>query len=135
MNNPANNSLAQLKDIKSIVAVPDSSFYIFVAIVVTLLALLGYLLYRYFTRVKRTKRATPKELALKRLKEIDFNNTKELAYRLSVDGYLFVNENNVDEFSAIESALEPYKYKKETQKLPQELIERVKKFIKGVKNV
>ncbi len=135
MNNPANNSLAQLKDIKSVVAVPDSSFYIFVAIVATLLALLGYLLYRYFTRVRRTKRATPKELALKRLKEIDFNNTKELAYRLSVDGYLFVNKDNADEFSAIERALEPYKYKKETQKPPQELIERVKKFIKGVKNV
>ncbi len=135
MKNQLQQTLSQLKDIKGVVAVPDNSLYIFIAIIASILLLLGFILYKYFTRVKRSKKATPKELALKRLKNLDFTNTKEVVYSFSVDGYNFVNDNNRAEFEAIEQALEPYKYKKETQTLPKELVERIKNFIKGIKNV
>ena len=135
MKNQLEQTLAQLKDIKGVVAVPDNSLYIFIAIVASILLLLGFILYKYLTRMKRSKRATPKELALQRLKNLDFADTKEVVYSFSVDGYRFVNESNKDEFEAIEQALEPYKYKKETQALPKELVERIKAFIKGIKDV
>lgn len=125
--------LAQLKDIKSVVEVPDSSLYIFIALSLLLLALILYGLYRYFRRVKRSKKLSAKELAYKRLKDIEGKSTKELLYSFSVDGSLFLNDTNRAEFEAIERELEPYKYKRESEEIPEELLERVKKFIKGVK--
>lgn len=125
--------LAQLKDIKSVVEVPDSTLYIFIALSLLLLALILYGLYRYFTRVKRSKKLSEKELAYKRLKDIEGKSGKELLYSFSVDGSVFLNDANRAEFEAIERDLEPYKYKRESEEIPAELLERVKKFIKGAK--
>jgi len=135
MKNQLEQTLAQLKDIKGVVAVPDNSLYIFVSILLLVLLLIGFILYKYFTRIKRSKRATPRELALQRLKNLNYKDTKEVVYTFSVDGYQFLNDANRAEFEAIENALEPYKYKKEAQPLPTELKERIQKFIKGVKDV
>ncbi len=135
MDKTTQNMLSQLKDIKAIVAIPDSSLYIVVALALLLAIALAFGLYKYFTRVKRTKKISAKEAAFKRLQNLDSKDTKELLYRFSLDGIHFVNEGNRAEFEAIERELEPYKYKKQTQELPKELEQRVKKFIKGLKYV
>lgn len=135
MENSIEKTLSQLKSIKPIVTVPDNSLYILIAIIAAVLLLVAYLAYRYFTRVKRSRKLSTKELALKRLKALDFNDTKGVVYTFSVDGSLFVNEQNRESFNSIEKELEPYKYKKEVEKLPQDLEEHIKQFIQGVKNV
>jgi len=127
------NSLSQLKDIKPIVVVPDNSLYILIAIVIGLVIVILFFAFKYFTRIKKTKQPTIKEIALKKLKNLDYKNTKEVVYSFSVDGALFINEKNKKEFELLEKELEIFKYKKDVEKLPNNLKKKIKDYIKGVK--
>ena len=128
-----NNNLAQLKDIKPIVDVVDYSFYYLLSLIVFISIVIIFTLYKYFTRIKKTKQPRKRELALERLKTIDFTNTKEVVYTFSIDGYIFINEKNKQEFETIEKELETYKYKKDVKRLSNNLQDKVKKFIKALK--
>ena len=128
-----NNNLAQLKDIKPIVDVVDYSFYYLLTLIVFVSVVIIFALYKYFTRVKKTKQPSKRKIALKRLKTLDFTNTKEVVYSFSVDGYIFINEKNKQEFETIEKELETYKYKKDVKRLPNDLQDKIKKFIKALK--
>ncbi|SFV61189.1 hypothetical protein MNB_SV-12-61 [hydrothermal vent metagenome] len=133
MNPNQNSILSQLKDIKPIVEVHSNSFYIFMAIIALVVLVVAFIAYKYFTRIQKTKQPSPKELAYNRLQNLDFNNIKEVVYRFSLDGSLFCNEKNQDEFMQIEKALESHKYKREVEPLSSELKERIKEFIKTIK--
>jgi len=122
-----------LRDIKPIIEVVDYSFYYFLAIVFIIILIIIFGLYKYFTRIKKTKKPTQQEMALQRLKKLDFNDTKNVAYRFSIDGFLFVNEENKDKFQDIEKRLQKYKYKKDVDNLSSELKVEIKDFIKGLK--
>ena len=127
------NELDKLKDIKPIVEVVDFSFYYLIAIVSRVVLIVIFGLYRYFTRVKKTKILTQNQIALKRLKNLDFKDVKNVVYSFSVDGFLFLNDKNRDNFEALEEKLEQYKYKKDIPNLPNELKDDIKQFIKGLK--
>lgn len=136
MNDLNATNLEKLRDIKGIVEVHDSSLENLIALVgLTILGLLaiGFIFYLYKNRRKRRKRFTPKEIALEKLKNINYSDTKEVAYTFSTDGYLWVNELNENEFRDIEKRLISYKYKKETDELTTELKDRVKKYIEELK--
>jgi len=136
MNDFNATNLEKLRDIKGIVEVHDSSLENLIALVgLTILGLLaiGFIFYLYKNRRKRRKRFTPKEIALEKLKNINYSDTKEVAYTFSTDGYLWVNELNENEFRDIEKRLISYKYKKETDELTTELKDRVKKYIEELK--
>ncbi len=124
-----------LKDIKDIVVVPDYSLYILLGIVGLVLLIIAFLLYKYFTRIKKSKQLSTKAIVLKKLKALEFTkeNTKEIVYSFSTDGYLFVNEKNKEKFEELERVLEKFKYKKDVLFLPEELQQEIKKFIKGLK--
>ena len=125
--------MEKLKDIKDIVSVEDYSFEILLAIIFSSIIILLFALYFYKNRRKRRKRLTPREIALNSLNSIDYNNQKEVAYRFTTNGAIFVNEKNKQEFKDIEDKLLEYKYKKDVPKLDKDLEIRVKKFIKGLK--
>jgi hypothetical protein len=127
------NNLEKLKDIKSIVEVVDYSLYYFIIIVFILILGIIFISYKYMTRVKKTKQLSKKQLALKGLKNLDFNDTKKVVYSLSVDGYMFINKKNKDKFENIEKKLEEFKYKKDVEKLPNKLEKEIKQFIKELK--
>jgi len=133
IQNTMQNSLGQLKDIKSIVDVPDNSLYILIAIISVVVIVVLFLAFKYFTRIKKTKQLTIKEIALKKLKNLDYENTKEIVYSFSVDGALFINEKNKEQFELLEKELKNYKYKKIVEKLPNDLKDKIKNYIKGVK--
>jgi hypothetical protein len=128
-----NNNLVQLKDIKPIVDVVDYSFYYLLALIVFVSIVIIFALYKYFTRIKKTKQPSKRKIVLKRLKTLDFINTKEVVYSFSVDGYIFINEKNKQEFETIEKELETYKYKKDVKRLSNDLQDKIKKFIKALK--
>ena len=96
------NKLDKLKDIKDIVEVTDYSLYQLIAIVITFLLILIVVAYLYKNRITKTKQPSKKQLALKRLKGLDFTNTKDVVYSFSLDGYIFVNESNQEKFNQIE---------------------------------
>lgn len=128
------NSLSQLKEIQPIVAVHDMSLYYLIALMTLILIAVSYSVYKYFTRIKKSKKPTAKQVAFDKLKHLDYTNTKEVVYTFSVDGFLFVNEKNKEQFERVEKELEEFKYKKDVEKLPQGIIESIENFIKGIKN-
>ena len=125
--------MEQLRDIKDIVEVHEHSLETLIGITVLSLVILGVLFYLYKNRRKRRKRLTSKEIALNNLKSIDYSNPKEVAYRFTTDGFLFVNENNEKEYRDIEKELLVYKYKKDVPSLEKGLENRIKEFIKELK--
>ena len=127
------NAIQGLKDIKDIVEVPDYSLYFLIAITGVILFSIAYLIYLYLTRIKKTEVKTPREIALQNLKNIDFSDVKKVAYTFSVDGFLFIDDKNRDEFEMIEKDLQQYKYRKKVNDLDEKLKERIVKFIKALK--
>jgi len=127
--------MEQLRDIKGIVEVHDTSLWQLLALVALLLltaALAGYFLKRKM-RKKRRFRKTAAELAQERIEAIDYSDPKNVAYTFIEDVAHFVDEKSKAEYDAIVRELEPYKYKKEVPPLDEALKERIKAFIKGIR--
>jgi len=122
-----------LRDIKGVVEISEPSLWWFLALLFLVILSFGVAFYLFKNRRKRRKKPTPKELALKALKVLDFSNTKEVVYTFLEEGRLFVNEKNQEEFNSIAKALEPYKYRREVPPLDEGLKRRIEQFIKGAK--
>ncbi|WP_345985795.1 hypothetical protein WCX49_01390 [Sulfurimonas sp. HSL-1656] len=118
-----------LKDIKPIVAVPDHSLWLLLALVAAallLLALLGYWLLQ-----RRRKGGDPKRAeALKRLQALDFSDTKSAVYDFSLLGHFVATPETESSFRALLAELEPYKYQKSVPALDTALEARLRDFIK-----
>lgn len=103
----------KLVEIKDFAQISDSSFYIFLAIVASVLLILvflGYKIYRYFT--KRVK--SHKQIAKENLENLDFTNSKKSAYTISkFTPYLLEDDGQRDMFKKLEKALIKYKYQKD----------------------
>ena len=134
MNNNIQNPLSSLKDIKTIVSIPDYSLYILIAIILVVVIVLVFIVYKYLTRIRKTKQLSSKQIAFNKLKNLDYENTKDVVYSFTIEGSLFVNEKNKDIFEQIQKELEEFKYKKDVQKLPNNLQNKIKEYIKGIKN-
>jgi hypothetical protein len=122
-----------LRDKKDIVEVTEYSFETLIAVIVFSLILFAIFVYLYKNRRIRRKKPTKKELALKRLKSIDFDDVKSAVYSFSVDGFLFTDDSNIDEFKKIEDKLKGYKYQKDIPLLENSTKEMMREFIKGLK--
>jgi signal recognition particle subunit SEC65 len=136
MNDINATNLEKLREIKGIVEVHESSLENLIVLIALLLLgvlVLGGVFYFYKNRRRRRKRPTPKEVALERLRNINYQDTKEVAYTFSTDGYLWIDEQSEEEFRDIEKELIAYKYKKEIPELTDELKAGVKKFIEEIK--
>jgi hypothetical protein len=125
--------MEQLRDIKDIVEVHEHSLETLIGIVILSLLVIGIILYLYKNRRRRRKRLSPKEIALNSLKSIDYDNPKDVAYRFTTNGFLFINENNQKEYKDIEKELLVYKYKKDVPQVDKGLENRIKMFIKELK--
>ena len=118
----------QLKDIKPIVAVPDHSLWLFLALVAAVLLLLGALVYREIKCRKKGGNPTRAE-AQRRLLALDFNDTKTAVYDFSLLGHFVTTPETEPVFKALLSELEPYKFKKEVPPLDETLREKLHDFI------
>ncbi|AYQ56749.1 hypothetical protein MS2017_1040 [Bathymodiolus thermophilus thioautotrophic gill symbiont] len=118
-----------LKDIKPLVAITDNSFtylliVLFIALLIALVA--GY---SGWKKIQLKRRNDKKRIALKILKNLDFNDSKTTAYTFSRYASALVNDGNVIEFEQINTALLAYKYKEKVEQLEQDLIEQIKGFV------
>jgi len=122
-----------LRDIKDVVAVHDSSLWIFLSLVLGVVLLLTLAIYLFKNRRIRKRRYTQKELAHDRLKSLDFSDTKDAVYTVCEDGEMFVDENNRGLFEDIVKKSEKYKYRRDISSLDEEIKEMMKRFIGGIK--
>jgi hypothetical protein len=125
--------MENLKDIKDIVDVPEYSLFILIAIVTMALLLISVAFYFYKNRRKRRKKPTQKEMALQKLRDIDYNNTKEVVYTFEAEIKPFITPENQERLNAIKKELEVYKYKKDIPQLDNQIKVEIESFIKGLK--
>ena len=126
--------LDKLRDIKDIIAVEDYSLYILIAIIFFTIFLI--IVVTYFLKKERIKpRLSQKELAYKRIKQLDLvnNDVKTIVYTISIDGKLFLDENNKKLYENIQKRTIEYKYKKDINKLDKSTIDLIKQFINSIK--
>jgi len=117
--------LHKLKDIKPNIEIVDYSFYIFIIVCLILAALVIVLAFKFLKKEKNPY--------LIKLYNLDFNNSKKTAYEFTKYAKYFLNENNKDEYKSLVKELEKYKYKPTVDKLEEETVKKIKKFIEDIK--
>lgn len=133
MNRAVDSSaLERLYDIETIVEIPDFSLYIFISLAIFLALLVAIAIWKLLYRKKIDSK---KERALKILKNLELDKTKESAYAISRFGkYLVYDDRSVDIYNSLLSRLEKYKYKKEVESFDEETIKNIELFLLVTKN-
>jgi len=122
--------IKELKDIKPIVTIPDNSLVILLSSFLTLV-IIGVLLYLLLKpKRKRKKKPTKREINLKKLKNLDYSNKKQVAYTFTTLADEFLDSTT---YENIKKELQEFKYKKDTPKMPQELKQKIKQLLKDIK--
>jgi type VI protein secretion system component VasK len=130
-----NQELSKLKDIKPLVEIADHSLWIFLAMILGFfiaVALIWYLIKKPKRRKRR--RLSPKELAIKALKELDFSDTKEAVYSFSTNIQKLLPKEKLDEHREFLRHIELYKYKKDVPSLSEADLKSIKELIKEAVN-
>ena len=124
------NLTAQLKDIKPLVEIPDSSFYIYWGLIGFGVVLgLGILFFVAKKLWENRKKNRAKEY-LSALKSVDWSNSKKAAYEVTHYARLLATDERRKElFSQLEPMLEKYKYKKEVESVDQDTLNQYKLFV------
>ncbi|PUE63978.1 hypothetical protein [Arcobacter caeni] len=125
--------MEELKDIKGIIEVPDYSLWILLSIIACVVFCLIILIYFFKNRRKKRKKPTLKQIAMKNLKEINFDDTKSAVYTFCENFQYFIDEKNKESFEKLQKELEIFKYKKEIEKLSDKQRNRIKSMIKEIK--
>ena len=125
------NTSLQLRDIKPLVAIPDSSLYLYwglISLGVLLIVLLGYFIYR---RIDFSKKKDRQKHYLEALDTTDWSSPKKAAYRATHYGRLLATDERKKElFSQLFPLLEKYKYKKEVEKVDAETMKQFELYRK-----
>jgi len=120
----------QLHDIKGLVEIPDDSIYYFyglITIIVIAVIFMGVLLYKY---LKREKQIDLQNLYRQELLNIDLDQTKDAAYKLSHYGHLLEKtDNQKAAFELLDLELKNFKYKKEVPQFDAELRSLISNFL------
>ncbi|MCW8820745.1 MAG: hypothetical protein OQK45_00845 [Sulfurovum sp.] len=111
----------QLRDIKPLLEIPDSSYYIYWGLIIfTGLLILGIVFF-VLKKLWDNRKVNLAKGYLKALKEIDWIQTKSSAYKATHYARLLATDERRKElFSQLEPMLEQYKYKKEVDNIDQD---------------
>lgn len=124
--------MEKLKDIKPLVEIPDFSFYTYIfsiSLFTIVIILLVYKLFKIFSQKKEDYR---KKL-YKKLKNVDFNNSKKFAYEVTKYGRKLVfDDRSYKIFSELLKRVQKYKYKKDVPKIDEETKKYFKLFLKTI---
>ncbi len=118
--------LKSLKDIKSIVHVPDVSFYIFLGLVVVGIVIFVSIII-YILNILKNRKKSKRKLYIERLKSIDFKDSKKAAYEITKYARKIADtKESKDILEQLLKELDRYKYIKN----PPEFDEKSKKYMK-----
>ncbi len=124
--------MEKLRDIKGIVEVTDYSLYYLIGAILAVVIVLAILIY-IFMQPKKRKKPTSAQIALKNLKNIDYENSKDVSYTFTLNIPFFETSENKEKIRELLDKLEVYKYKKYIPNMDKELKDDIKSFIKGLK--
>jgi len=119
MMNESNIS-SQLRDIKPLLEIPDSSFYLYWGLIGFGIALLVSLLFFVLLNLWKNRRVNVEKGYLEALNAIDWSESKEAAYQATHYARLLATDARRKElFAQLEPMLEAYKYKKVVDKIDE----------------
>ena len=124
------NLTAQLKDIKPLLEIPDSSVYIYWGLVVTGVILLLTILFFIAKKLWENRKVNKAKQYLAALKSIDWSDSKKAAYEVTHYARLLATDERRKEiFSQLEPMLEKYKYKKVVDKVDQDTLNKFNLYV------
>ena len=119
--NQTENINEQLRDIKPLLEIPDSSYYIYWGLIIFASLLLVSILFFVLKKLWDNRKVNLSKGYLASLKKIDWNDTKKSAYEATHYARLLATDERRKElFSQLEPLLEQYKYKKVVDDVDQE---------------
>ena len=117
------NATMQLRDIKPLVEIADSSVYLYWGLIllgICVTMAVGYFLYQ---KLKIRKNINREKEYLEILNTIDWSSPKKAAYQATYYGRLLATDDRRRElFSQLMPYLERYKYKKEVEHMDEETV-------------
>ncbi len=127
------NLTAQLRDIKPLMEIPDSTFYIYWGLITFGSFLLFGILFFIVKRVWDNRKVNLAKGYVAKLKSIEWTDTKRAAYEATEYARLLATDDRKKElFSQLEPMLEKYKYKKEVESVDKETLNRFNIFVQVV---
>ena len=112
-----------LRDIKPLLEIPDSSYYVFIALVALALSFVLGVLFFLFKIFWKKRKVNQQKLYLEELKSLDASKSKTFAYRATKLGRFLATEERPKEiYSQLVPMLEPYKYKKEVPPIDEQTL-------------
>jgi len=119
-----------LRDIKPLLEIPDSSFYIYWGLIIVGIFLVVGII--FFTALKwwRLKKKNMAKVYLAKLKEIDWSDAKESAYIATHYARLLATDERREKiFEQLNPLLDRYKYKKVVDEVDSETIKYFNLFV------
>jgi len=115
------NISEQLRDIKPLLEIPDSSYYIYWGLIIFASVLAVGILFFVFKKLWDNRKVNLAKGYLEAIKKIDWIETKKSAYEATHYARLLAtDERRMALFSQLEPKLEQYKYKKEVDAIDDE---------------
>lgn len=112
------NISAQLRDIKPLLEIPDSSYYIYWGLITFGILLAVGILFFVLKKLWDNRKINLAKGYLEAIKKIDWADTKKSAYEATHYARLLATDERRKElFSQLEPMLEKYKYKKEVDEV------------------
>jgi len=116
-----NNVTTQLRDIKPLLEIPDSSYYIYWGLIIFATLLLIGILFFVAKKLWENRKVNLAKGYLEAIQKINWVDTKKSAYEATHYARLLATDERKKElFSQLEPLLEQYKYKKEVGELDQD---------------
>lgn len=113
-----NNISSQLRDIKPLLEIPDSSYYIYWGLIIFSTLLVSAILFFIARKLWDNRKVNLAKGYLEALKKIDWKDPKKSAYAATHYAKLLATDERSKEiFSQLEPMLEQYKYKKEVNEV------------------
>jgi len=128
-----------LKDIKPLMSVPDVTIYYFWGLIILFILSISIIFYFLFKnshyRIKKRKNLSllQKELALKKLLNLNYKDSKSCVYDFTIaSSYLVKNEETKILRDKILKKIDKYKYVRNSPKLTTQIIQMMQSFIKKI---
>ena len=119
--NQTANINEQLRDIKPLLEIPDSSYYIYWGLIDFTIFLIVAIVFFVVKKLWDNRKINLAKGYLESIKKIDWNDTKKSAYEATHYARLLATDERRKElFSQLEPMLEQYKYKKEVDEIDQD---------------
>jgi len=116
----------ELRDIKPLLEIPDSSYYIYIALIALGVLLILGIVFFVVKKFWDNRKVNMNRVYLERLKNVDWSDSKQASYEVTFFGRSLLDvDARVEEiYNQLLPMLEAYKYRKEVPSIDDETMKQ-----------